>query len=338
MSTQSGSGSDGAVGWGILATGGIARAFAQDLALHGHRIEAVGSRSADSAASFAGGLGIPRSYGSYEELVADPAVDVVYVATPHNFHAANALLALEAGKHVLVEKAFTLNASQARDVVDVAADRGLLVMEAMWTRFLPHMRAVRTWIADGRIGEIRSVHADHTQSLPRDDAHRLNNPALAGGALLDLGVYPISFAHDLLGPVEHVSAEATFKATGVDASVGTILRHRGGTMSTSYSASETRGPNRATVLGTEGRLELDATWYAPARITLHDADGEIVEIFDEPVTGRGMQFQAAEVERLLAAGLTVSPLMTPDASVEVMATMDTVRERIGLRYPEEQAG
>lgn len=333
MSTRSGS--DGTVGWGILATGGIARTFTQDLVLHGHRVEAAGSRSAESAAAFAGEFQIPRAHGSYEELVADPAVDVVYVATPHNFHAAHALLALDAGKHVLVEKAFTLNASQARTVTAAAADRGLLVMEAMWTRFLPHMGAVRTWIADGRIGEVRSVHADHTQSLPLDDAHRLNNPALAGGALLDLGVYPISFAHDLLGPVEAVTAEATFKHTGVDASVGTILRHRGGTISTSYSASETRGPNRATVLGTEGRLEIDETWYAPARVTLHDGHGRAVEVFDEPVTGRGMQFQAAEVERLVQAGLTASPLMRPASSVEVMETLDAVRGRIGLRYPEE---
>jgi len=327
--------SDGTVGWGLLATGGIARTFAQDLLLNGHRIEAVGSRSADSAVSFAGSFGIPRSHGSYEELVADPAVDVVYVATPHNFHAANATLALAAGKHVLVEKAFTLNAPQAQDVVDVAKAKGLLVMEAMWTRFLPHMRAVREWIADGRIGEVRSVHADHTQSLPRDDDHRLNNAALAGGALLDLGVYPISFAHDLLGPVEHVRAEATFKSTGVDASVATILRHRGGTVSTSYSSSETRGSNRATVLGTRGRLELDATWYAPTRVTLYDEAGRLVEVFEGPVTGRGMQYQAMEVERLIGAGLTASPLMAPSSSVEVMATMDTVRERIGLRYPEE---
>ena len=327
--------SDGTVGWGILATGGIARAFTQDLLLHGHRVEAVGSRTEGSAESFAGAHGIPRSHGSYEELVADPAVDVVYVATPHNFHAAHASLALAAGKHVLVEKAFTLNAAQAQSVVDAADAGGLLVMEAMWTRFLPHMSTVREWIAAGRIGEIRSVHADHTQSLPLDDSHRLNNPALAGGALLDLGVYPISFAHDLLGPVERITADATFKSTGVDASVATVLRHRGGTVSTSYSSSETRGSNRATVLGTQGRLELDATWYAPTRVTLHDGDGEVVEVYDEPVTGRGMQYQALEVERLLQAGLTASPLLTPTASVEVMATMDAVRERIGLRYPEE---
>jgi len=328
-------GSDGAVGWGILATGGIARLFAADLVMHGHRVEAIGSRSAASAESFAGALGASRSHGSYEELVSDPRVDVVYVATPHNFHAENAVLALEAGKHVLVEKPFSLNASQARDVVDLAAASGLLVMEAMWTRFLPHMRAVRSFLDRGAIGEVRSLHADHTQRLPMDHNHRLNNLDLAGGALLDLGVYPISFAHDLLGPVEHVQAEATFKPTGVDASVASVIRHVGGAISTSFSSSETRGPNRATVLGTEGRLEIDATWYAPARVTVLDADDTVVEVYDQPVSGRGMHYQAAEVERLLAAGQTASPLMTPAGSVDVMATLDAVRERIGLRYPGE---
>lgn len=327
--------SEGAIGWGILATGGIARLFTRDLLAHGHRVQAVGSRSEASASSFAAAYGIPRAYGSYEGLVADPGVDVVYIATPHNFHAANAVLALQAGKHVLVEKAFALNVAQAREVVDFAAAQGLLVMEAMWTRFLPHMREVRSWIQAGRIGEVRSLHADHTQSLPLDDTHRLNDPALAGGTLLDLGVYPISFAHDLLGPVHEVHAVATFKPTGVDGSVATVLRHANGAVSTSFSSSETRGPNRATILGTEGRIEIDATWYAPAPVTLYDSGNQQTDHFEEPVTGRGMQFQAAEVERLLGLGATVSAQMSPADSVAVMATMDVVRKRIGLRYPEE---
>jgi len=323
------------VGWGILATGGIARLFTNDLVAHGHRVAAVGSRSAASAEAFASEFAVPRAHATYEDLVADPDVDVVYVATPHSFHADNAALALHAGKHVVIEKAFTINAAQARTVAELGADRGLLVMEAMWTRFLPHMRQVRAWLADGRIGAVRSLHATHLQRLPFDDAHRLNNPALGGGALLDLGVYPISFAHDLLGPVEAVHAEATFKPTGVDETVATILRHTGGGVSTSYSSMSVLGPNRATVIGTEGLIEIDPTWYGPARATLYDADSHELEVFDEPVTGRGMQYQAAEAEAMLAQGATSSPLMTPTASVEVMATLDAVRDRIGLRYPEE---
>lgn len=325
----------GEVRWGILATGGIAHKMTRDLVLHGHRVTAVGSRRAGTSAAFAAEHGIERAHASYDELIADPEVDVIYIATPHPLHADNALAALAAGKHVLVEKAFTLNADQAREVVREAANRQLLVMEAMWTRFLPHMAFVRATLASGRLGEICSVHADHTQQLPDDPAHRLNDPALGGGALLDLGVYPLSFAHDVLGPVAEVSATASMRETGVDADVATILRHEGGGVSTSFSSSRTRGRNVASVLGTEGRIDIAAVWYSPAVVVLRDATGDEVERFEQPVSGRGMQYQAAEVERVLAAGETSSPLMTPGESVAVMETMDRVRAAIGLRYPGE---
>jgi len=327
--------SSGAVRWGILATGGIARLFTRDLLAHGHHVAAVGSRSTAAASTFAEEFGIRGVHGSYDDLVADPEIDVVYVATPHNFHAANALAALEHGKHVLVEKAFTVNAREARAIAEKASAGGLLVMEAMWTRFLPHMAFVRSVLSNGRIGEVRSVHARHTQQLPTDPAHRLNRLDLAGGALLDLGVYPISFAHDLLGPPVDVSAGGTLAGGGVDVSVATILRHRDGAVSTSFSSMETKGPNTAVVLGTEGRVEIGSVWYAASEVTVHDANGEVVDRFDSPVSGRGMQYQAAEVERLLDAGETSSPLMTPQESVEVMETMDTVREIVGVRYPGE---
>lgn len=225
VEAEAGPVSRGELRWGILATGGIARTFARDLRTHGHDITAVGSRTLASARSFAEEFGIPRAHQSYDELVADPEVDVVYIATPHDLHAPNARAALAHGKHVLVEKPFTLNAAEARQVVDLGRRRGLLVMEAMWTRFLPHMRFVRETLAEGRIGEVRSVHADHTQLLPSDPDHRLNDPRRGGGALLDLGVYPVSMAHDLLGAPNEVIAAGQLTATGVDESVATILRH-----------------------------------------------------------------------------------------------------------------
>ena len=326
--------SPGTVGWGILASGGIARVFTTDLLAHGHRVAAVGSRSEGAARTFAESFQIPHAHGSYEGLVADPTVDVVYVATPHNFHAANATLALEHGKHVLVEKAFTLTAGEARSVVDVARRHELLVMEAMWTRFLPHMAWVRSVVRSGRLGEVRSLHADHTQSLPRDVQHRINNARLGGGALLDLGVYPVSFAHDLFGPPLEVQAQATFKATGVDGSVATMFRHGGGEVSTTYSSSETRGQNTATVLGTEGRLEIASTWYAPTTVVMYDAEDRVVEEFAASVSGRGMQYQAAEVEHLLGEGGTASALMSPEESVDVMTTLDEIRRLIGMHYPD----
>lgn len=327
--------SRGEVRWGILATGGIAHSMTRDLLLHGHRVTAVGSRRAEAAGAFASEHGIARAHASYDELIGDPEVDVVYVATPHPMHAENAMAALRAGKHVLVEKAFTLNAGQAREVVREAADRKLLVMEAMWTRFLPHMAFVREVVASGRLGEVCSVHADHTQKLSANPSHRLNDLALGGGALLDLGVYPLSFAHDVLGPVAEVSALATMRETGADADVATMLRHVGGGVSTSFSSSRTRGRNVASVLGTEGRIDIEAVWYSPAVVVVRDANGREVDRFEQTISGRGMQYQAAEVERVLAAGELSSPLLTPEHTVAVMDTMDQVRDVIELRYPGE---
>lgn len=327
--------SEGKVRWGILATGGIARLMTKDLLAHGHRITAAGSRSAQNAQTFAKEFGIDRAHGSYDALVSDPEVDVVYVATPHNLHVVNTVAALENGKHVLVEKAFTLNAVEARRIAELARGRGLLVLEAMWTRFLPHMRFVREVVKSGQIGDVQSLHADHTQKLSSDPRHRLNDPTLAGGALLDLGVYPLSFAHDLLGLPTDVVARGTLKESGVDGSVATIMNHEGGAISTTYCSSESRGPNRAVVLGTKGRVEIASVWYTPAPVTVYDADDRVIDTFQQPVSGRGMQYEAAEVERLLTAGESESPLMTLDESVAVMATMDKVRAAIGVRYPGE---
>ena len=321
--------------WGILGPGGIAQAFASDLKLHNFTLQAVGSRRTDAAAAFAEKFGIPNVHGSYEDLVADPEVDAIYIATPHPFHAEQALLALDAGKHVLVEKPFTLTKPEAEAVVARAQERGLVVLEAMWTRFLPHMARIREIVASGVLGEVRSLIADHTQDLPDDPAHRINDLALGGGALLDLGIYPISFASALFGTPDSVQANATFKETGADASVATLFSYGNGRIATTLSASDTRGPNRATILGTEGRIEIDAVWYTPTSFTVHDASGEVTETYESTVTGRGMQFQAAELERLVAEGALESPLLPHAEMVSVMGTLDDVRREIGLVYPGE---
>jgi predicted dehydrogenase len=207
-------------------------------------------------------------------------------------------------------------------------------MEAMWTRFLPHMDFVRTTVRSGRLGRVTSVHADHAQRLPSDPRHRINDPHRAGGALLDLGIYPISFVCELLGEPHEVAATATFTDTGVDGSVATICRHRDDALSTTFSSSRTRGPNTAVVLGTEARLEISAFWYAPATVSVYE-DDVVVDTFDQPVSGRGMQYQAAELEHRLSSGQITSPLLTPDQSVSIMAVMDEIRTAIGLRYPGE---
>jgi predicted dehydrogenase len=318
-----------------MGTGGIARQFTRDLLLTGHAVSAVGSRTRENAEWFAGLFGLLAAHPSYESLVADPAVDLVYVATPHPWHYPNAKLALEAGKHVLVEKPFTINAPQAHDLVTLAADRGLLVLEAMWTRWLPHMSRLREIVAAGTIGELRSMSADHTQALPADPAHRLNDLRLGGGALLDLGVYPVSFASQLFGTPQSIQAVATFKDTGADAQVATMFRYPGGQIATTYSASVSRGPNVAVVLGSNGRVEIDSVWYTATGLRVYDSASELIEEYRPSVEGRGMQFQADESERLVAEGRTASDILPPHETVAIMATLDAIREQIGLRYPDE---
>lgn len=322
------------LGWGILATGWIAELFVHDLKESGLHVAAVGSRSIDKARAFAGRFGVPNAHGSYEELVADPSVDIIYVATPHPQHVGAALLALEAGKHVLVEKPFTLNAPEARKIVDLAKEKGLVVLEAMWTRFLPHMKRIHEIIDAGTLGELRSLSAEHRQFLPTDPEHRLNAPKLGGGALLDLGIYPISFAFDILGAPEEVSATARFTKTGVDAEIATLMRHAGGAISTSVSALDCAGPNVAIVYGTKARIEIASVWYSPTSFKVFDQQGAIIEEFSQTVYHRGMQFQALEMERLVRNSAT-SELMAPSETVAIMEVLDKIRRQIGLSYPGE---
>ncbi|TLM82222.1 Gfo/Idh/MocA family oxidoreductase [Pseudarthrobacter sp. NamE2] len=324
--------SDGQLRWGILGTGFIAGLQVQDLLDNGFTVQAAGSRSLETSKAFTSRHGIATAHGSYEDLVADPDVDVVYVATPHVFHHANALLALNAGKHVLVEKAFTINVREARDIVDLATEKGLVALEAMWTRFLPHMAHLRKILADGLLGDVRKVVASHNQDLPKDPAHRLNDPALGGGALLDLGVYPISFAFDVFGAPQRILASAAMAATGVDRQTAAIFEYADGQQALVDCALDTAGNNRAAIIGTAGWVEIDSVWYNPVPFTRYDISGNVVERFDRPVKGRGMQYQAAELERLVREGATAGNLLPPCESVAIMAAMDEIRRQVGLSY------
>ena len=306
-----------------------------DLLLAGHTVTAVGSRRPEASQAFAAEFGIANAHGSYEALVADPEVDVVYVATPHSHHAANAILAIEAGKHVLVEKAFTLTQAEAQRVADAAEQAGVVVMEAMWTRFLPHMVRLREILASGVLGEVRTVLADHTQALPTNPEHRLQNPELGGGALLDLGIYPVAFAVDVLGMPQGVHAHAALTPTGVDRQTAMILDYADGRQAVLHTALDTAGPNRAAVIGTEGSIEIDRTFYVPTSFTVRDRDGNEIERFESDVEGRGMQFQAAEMERRIAGEAASSlPL---DETVAIMSLLDEVRRQIGVRYAADDA-
>lgn len=321
--------------WGILAAGGIADIFTSDLRIAGIDVRAVGSRELAKASAFAAKHEIASAYGSYEELVEDPGLDIIYVATPHPMHAEAALLALDHGKHVLVEKAFTLNAAEARAVRDRARERGLLAMEAMWTRYLPHMVRIRELLAAGVLGELRGMQLDHSQSLPRDPLHRVNNPALGGGALLDLGIYPVSFAWDVLGAPEQVLASATFTDTGVDAEIAMTLRYAEGAIATSFSSLRSRGPNTATILGEQARIEIDPIWFSATSFRVIDLKDQVIDTFESRLDGRGMQYQALAAEAIIAAGERDSRILPIEESVAIMETLDEIRAQIGLRYPGE---
>jgi predicted dehydrogenase len=322
--------------WGILATGGIAHAFASDLRTAGLDLVAVGSRSQASADAFAAEFGIRRAHASYDALVADPDVDIVYVSTPHPMHHDAARLALENGKHVLVEKPFTVNRDEADDLRRVAAERGLLAMEAMWTRYLPHMIRIREIIEAGQLGEIRAVAADHTQKITDDPGHRLNDLDLGGGALLDLGIYPISFIWDILGSPETIAATARLGETGADTEVATIMTHAGGAVSTSLTSSRAAGPNTASIIGTEARIEIDRVWYCPTAFRVIEPDGTVRETYESRIDGRGMQYQALAAERLVRDGILDGDILPIAETVAIMGTLDEIRAQIGVRYPSEE--
>jgi predicted dehydrogenase len=314
----------GPLRWGLVGTGWIADSFAADLACtDSGRVVAVGSRRIETANRFADRFEIPNRHASYEALVADPDVDVVYVATPHPMHHPNTLLALNAGKPVLVEKPFTMNAAEARELVALARAEKLFCMEAMWTRFLPHVAQIRRLVAAGALGEIVTVSADHGQWFAQDPGFRLFAPELGGGALLDLGVYPVSFASMLLGAPDTITALVDPAFTGVDGQTSMLLGYASGAQAVLSCTSLARSPTRAAIVGTEARIEIDGDFYTPSPFTLITRSGERTR-YDEPHQGRGLWYQADEVARCLREGLLESPLMPLEESISIMQTMDAV--------------
>lgn len=320
--------------WAILGPGGIARAFAKDLALlDGHSIGAVGSRSLSKAENFAAEFG-GKAYGSYEELVSDPSVDGVYVATPHPGHHGNVIMALNAGKPVLCEKPFAVNAQQAQEMVDAASKNQVALMEAMWARFLPHYAKVREIVASGVLGPIQSIHADHGQRLADQGIARLIDPQLAGGALLDLGVYPVSFAHMILGNPTSITSSAVMTDKGVDAQTSMIFSYSNGAQAVLTTTMVEQTPCRAVVAGLNGWLEIDRTFYNPASMRVVQNDGSVTE-YPSSYKGHGLREQAQVFAQLVASGALESEILSWKDTVDIMKSMDTVREQIGLKYPFE---
>src|SRR5216683_608486 len=323
--SESGVAGNRPVRWGILSTGGIARTFTEDLLRRDdHVVAAVGSRTAAAARAFAGTYGIERAHGSYEALAADDGVDVVYVATPHPGHFDAARLCLLAGRAVLVEKPFTVTAAQAAELIALATERRLFAMEAMWTRFNPLIRQVIDLVAGGAIGRVTAVQADFAIAPGYDPAHRLWNPDLAGGALLDLGVYPIAFGSMLLGEPDLVRALTTPAPTGVDANTAVIARYPGGAVGLYQCGLWAGSPVTATITGTGGYITVGPFFPRPESFTVYPAGAE-PRTHSITLDGHGYTYQAAEVARCLRAGLTQSPLMPLAETLATMRTLDSVR-------------
>jgi predicted dehydrogenase len=316
--------------WGILAPGNIANPFAEGLGrFTRQRVVAVGSRSAERGRAFADRWGIARAHDSYEALVSDPEVDAVYVASPHSHHREHALLAIAAGKHVLVEKSFTRTAAEAREVVEAARAAGVACVEAMWTRFLPRTDIVRQVVTDGLLGELETFIGDHGQWFPFDPASRLFAPELAGGALLDLGVYPVSYASFVLGTPTRVTARGTLTSTGVDRQVSAVLEYGTGATALVTTTLAAKTPAAASLSGSEARLELDGDFYAPGVVRLVTRQGEVVESERPRIEGHlGLCFQAAHLAQLVADGAMESPLLPLDETISIMETMDAMRAQL----------
>ena len=320
------------VRWGILGTGRIARDFAEALqATPGATLAAVASRSQQSADAFGDAYRVPLRLASYAALADSPDVDLVYIGTPHALHAENVLAMLAGGKGVLCEKPFTLNRAQAEPAVALARTRGLFLMEAMWSRFLPGLREARRLVASGALGEVSQASADFGFVAGGGPEGRLFNPELGGGALLDLGIYPLSLTAWLLGPVEAVQAQAELGPTGVDLQTVFLLRHAGGALSTCACTLKARTPGHLTVSGTRGHLRLDTPFHRPPTLTLTTEEG--VRVIDTPYLGNGYVHEAIEAQRCWRAGLVESPDMTHAETLHIMGVLDTIRGQVGVRYP-----
>jgi len=324
----------GVIRWGVVGPGAIATGFADAMQMvDGGMIVAVASRSAERAEAFGDRFAIPTRYGDYESLAADPDVDVVYVATPQSRHELDTLSLLRAGKHVLCEKPFALNEAQAAAMIEEARSRGLFLMEAIWSRFLPAYRSLVEMIGHGRIGEPLLVEGDFGFRRPMEPDHRLFDVALGGGALLDLGIYPIQLCSLVLGTPEHVVADGVVGGTGVDEVVAAVLHHPGAKLGVVKAAIRVGMSCTARISGTDGWIDLPALMHCPNFLTVTTRAGP--ERIDGSYEGNGLRFEIEEVHRCLSEGSTESSVMPLDETLALAATLDAIRAQVGVVYPGE---
>lgn len=325
---------DRPIRWGLLAAGDIAHAMARTVArVGGGEVVAVAARDADRARAFAAEHGIPRAFGSYAELCADPEVDVVYISSTHPHHAAQALDCLDAGKHVLVEKPLALTVRDTERVLDRARARGLFAMEAMWTRCLPVVRELTARVAGGDIGRLRSFSAAFTVPFGYDEKHRLFDLENGGGALMDIGIYPVTLAHLLAGHPTDVQVLGTTVPTGADDQVAVQWHSGSGVLVQVVCDSQSHGGSRTVLRGTRGWIEVHGPVNDPESFTVHRTGED-----EEHVTGerRGFEHEVEEVHRCLREGLVESALVPHEDTVAIMTVLESIRRELGVRYPQEQ--
>lgn len=322
--------------WGVIAPGKIANKFAQSLsAWPHHEIRAVGSRSLERAEQFGERYQVKNRYGSYSEVAKDPEVDAVYVAPPHRFHKDAVLPCLEQGKAVLCEKPLTVSRREAEILVEAARRNNAFLMEALWTRFVPVMQRIRSWIREGRIGDVRMLRADFCFRSGWNPEGRLLNPELAGGSLLDVGVYVIGLAFDIFRRSPHkVQSVGHIGKTGVDEHAGLVFGYDDGSLAVLTCGVRTKLPVQAIISGTEGTIEVPPTFYNAQKATLKTDEGE--ETIELPHKVNGFEYEVAEVERCVRSGEIESPVMPLDHSLAMADTMDAIRREWGLVYPFEQ--
>jgi dihydrodiol dehydrogenase / D-xylose 1-dehydrogenase (NADP) len=323
------------IAWGILGTGRIARSFAQALQKIGDAdLIAVGSRHQDTATDFAREFNVENAYSSYDEVVANKNVDVVYIATPHSLHKDNVIMCLEANKAVLCEKPFTINAAESATIIQLAREKNLFLMEAMWTRYFPAITKLRELLAEDTIGNVQIMLAGGAFMPDFDPDFYLFNPELGGGVLLDAGVYLISMASMLFGTPKTIKAIAGIGKSGVDEHDGYLLEHENGALANLYVSLRGQSSPDVTLIGSKGKIYLHPPIFCPSKLTLSLYDGGETE-FDLPFDSNGYQFEAMEVNRCLQDGQKESKLMPLDESLEIMQTMDEIRKQIQLEYPME---
>lgn len=324
------------VGWGIIGCGGISGKFATGLAgIEGARLVGCAARDAARAAKFASRLGFEKSYGNYEELAADPDIDVVYVGTVHPAHFDNTMLCIKNGKNILCEKPFAMNAVQAKQMIDAAKAADVFLMEAMWTRYIPAVKQVKQWLVDGVIGDISSMSADFGFYMERDPKSRLYDLALGGGALLDVGIYPVSMASMVFGEKpENFNSMVEMGPTGVDEKAAIIMDHGNNKFASLGFSVNTPMANEAIICGRKGYIRLGKPFWHPEQLTLQ-IDGEEAKVFNFPIEPglNGYSYEAMAVMNDLANGRKENTLMPLSETLEIMETLDAIRQQWGFKYP-----